>query len=247
MEFENSEYERLLFYCAHKGRKDLATTLLNRGIDPNATILGRNALIGASENGAAELVSELLKFGAELNGSKSEQEGGVASDLEGNTPLMYACGGGFYDIAEMLLKRGADVDVRNKQGSTAFLLSCITGQKNIVKLLLAHGADFRLTNFKGQTPLMLASFYGRAQILKMLLSRTGLDDVNAKDVHEDTALIFAAQRGQQDICQLLIEAGARTSDKNKYNNSAKTYFASAKMEFNKYNDNVATLFRTVYA
>lgn len=231
--FDLYEYGRCLFYSAITGRKDLATTLLNRGINPNTTILGRSSLIEASENGEEEIVAELLKHGANMN----------AADFEGNTPFMFACSNGHFKIAQMLLKHDVRVNPRNKQGSTAFILACMMGRTKIVKLLLSHGADYRLTNFKKQTPLMLASFYGHVQVVKLLLAKKEID-VNAKDFHQDTALIFAAQRGQQDICKVLVKAGARAEDTNLYNNSAKSYYASAKMEFT-FNDNIATLFRTV--
>jgi len=225
---ERSDFESCLFYSAKTGRKDLVEVLLDRGINPNSTIFGRSAIIEASENGDEEIVAQLLENGADMN----------APDLEGNTAFMFACSNGHFKIAQMLLKHGVCVNARNKQGSTAFLLACTMGQTKIVKLLLAHHADSRVTNFKGQTPLMLASFYGRIQVVKMLIKKADID-INAKDVHQDTALIFAAQRGQQDICQVLIEAGARTNDRNQYNNSAK-YYASPKIQF-PFHDNVAAL------
>lgn len=217
--FNDTDHARCLFYSAKTGRKDLVAILLKRGINPNVTILGRTALMEASENGETEIVADLLKHGADMN----------APDSDGNTPLGFACGNGHYKIAHMLLKHGVRVNIRNNQGSTAFLSACTVGQKKIVKLLLSYQADFRLTNLQRQTPLMLASFYGHTGVVKILLETKGIN-VHAQDIHQDTALIFAAQRGHQDICRMLVEAGARVSDRNKYNASALSY-ASAKMEF----------------
>lgn len=231
--FKPSDYERCLFYATKTGRKDLVATLLNRGTDPNTKILGRSALIEASENGEQKIVAELLKHGADVD----------AVDCERNSALMFACSNGHFDIVRMLLKHGVSVNFQNKQGSTAFMLGCMMGQSKILELLLSHQANYRLPNLKGKTPLMLASFYGRVHVVKLLLAQHDID-VNAKDIHKDTALIFAAQRGQQDICQALVNAGARANDTNQYNNSAKSYYAGAKME-STFSEKVAALFRTV--
>jgi len=236
--WSNTDHERCLFYSAKSGRKDLVATLLKRGINPNVTILGQTALTGASENGEFAIVADLLKHGADGN----------AADFHGNTPLMFACGNGHYKIAQMLLKHGVRVNMRNKQGSTAFLSACTVGQSKIAKLLLSHGADFRLTNLQRQTPLMLASFYGHEKVVKILLQTKGID-VHARDINQDTALIFAAQRrergcqSRREICRMLVEAGARASDRNKYNASALCY-ATAKVEF-LFNTGVASLLQSV--
>jgi ankyrin repeat protein len=231
----DGDLKRCLFYCAKTGRKDLVTVLLNHDIDPNARILGRSSIIEASENGDEEILAQLLAS----NAHKADVN---APDIEGNTAFMFACSNGHYNIARMLLKHGVNIDAQNNQGSTAFLLACTMGRTKVVKLLLDHHADCLKSNDKGQSPLMLASFYGHKQVVKMLVGKTDID-VNAKDIHQDTALIFAAQRGQQDICRVLINAGARPDDQNLYNFSAKSYFPLLARRGAKYGGDFAALFR----
>lgn len=65
-------------------------------------------LILASFLGRFEIVKDLL-----LNKNINID---FPSNPMGIPPLSAACMGGFYDIAELLIKKGADVHFRNKHG-----------------------------------------------------------------------------------------------------------------------------------
>ena len=47
---------------------------------------------------------------------------------------------GRFEVVKLLLKRGADINPRDRSGMTALTLSQEKGHKEIVKLLKAHGA-----------------------------------------------------------------------------------------------------------
>ena len=68
------------------------------------------ALCDAALNNAKEVVEELLKqTGIDLN----------TKDNDGDTPLMIALRIQYFDIAEVLLKNGADASIKNSQGVSA--------------------------------------------------------------------------------------------------------------------------------
>jgi ankyrin repeat protein len=78
----------------------------------------------------------------------------------------------------------------------------------MVKLLIALGADVHLRDHAGLTPLAAAcSGFGRDHSIVRLLLRAGAD-IDQTMVNGKTALMCAAEWGDTDMIQLLIENGA---------------------------------------
>ena len=57
------------------------------------------------------------------------------------------------DIAEMLLAKGANPNLRGEAGITVFHAVAITGQIDLAEMLLKHGADANAQDASGKTPL----------------------------------------------------------------------------------------------
>jgi ankyrin repeat protein len=173
--------------------------LLSFGADPmKPNESGWTPLHQAAEEGLDEIVEILLRRGAEIN----------AQDQNGETPLVRACylghervvelllaakanvtnvgigliytiiQKGHFNIMDMLLAAGVDVNVRTGGNNTALLL-CVATVKGIEKLLAA-GADLSATNLEGFTALLTASKDGHEDIVSLLLAAGG--DVAGMDL-----------------------------------------------------------------
>ena len=110
------------------GRVGMVRLLIERGAHVNARDrFDRTALMMAVEsNHAEELVRELIRGGAQLN----------ARDNLGTTVLMRASHNGQLNIVQMLVKKGAHVNLRTPFGDSALSM---TTQPAIARFLIKHG------------------------------------------------------------------------------------------------------------
>lgn len=80
------------------------------------------------------------------------------------TPLHYAAANGCYDVCELLLRHGADVNAKNKNGFTPLFEASVRGIfkptahkfPKVCELLLAHGADYNAKSHCYGSPLDVA-------------------------------------------------------------------------------------------
>jgi len=73
------------------------------------------------------------------------------------TPLAEACFYGYYDIVELLIKKGANVNFVDALDNTPLHKACEGFHLEIVKLLLEHGAEKDCENAYSYTPEDLAN------------------------------------------------------------------------------------------
>lgn len=127
---------------------DVAKALVVAGADPNlAADDGVTPLIAACSTCVPELVSFLLERRAAVN----------ASDKYGQSALILAaqqCHGP--DIVRMLLKAGANVNMRITTGDTPLTVAAFDGNEEAVKALVMAGADLNVKNSQGQTAVEIA-------------------------------------------------------------------------------------------
>ena len=89
----------------------------------------------------------------------------------GLTPLLLACGKstqGYKEIAEMLIKKGANINVRDRLGYTPLLLSLSGGVAGIAELLIERGADVYALTRGGENALSLEEKAGNTKIAALL-------------------------------------------------------------------------------
>jgi ankyrin repeat protein len=154
-----------------------------------------NNLFAAIRAGKREAVSAMLEDAALA---------GVV-DGRGSTPLMHAALLADAQMVRLLVERGADVNAANSQGLTALMLAA--GDADKVRLLLAKGAKADARSLVGRTPLLIAATYANnIDVVRQLVQ--GGASITSQDVLRETVLTSASKRGDAQLVQMLIEAGA---------------------------------------
>ncbi len=93
----------------------------------------------------------------------------------------------------LLVSRGADVNVPDRDGGTALTFASKSGHLEIVRLLVEHGADLNARDHEGDTPVMCAINGKSAGIINFLISRGA--DLTIMNKHNKTALDLASEKG----------------------------------------------------
>ncbi len=86
------------------------------------------------------------------------------------TPLIICIINKKDDVANLLIKSGANVSIRNKGDMTPLMLCCKFGNIEVAKSLLYHGADVDEKNILGETALKIAQMNGHDKLAMILLS-----------------------------------------------------------------------------
>jgi len=204
-----------LLMATTNGQLPVARFLLEQGADPKAADwYGRTALwsaveirnldlrSGATDNGvdrdaALRLITALIDKGADVNARVRE----------------------FPPARRYMLPLGS-LEWVDMTGQTAFTRAAQSGGVTVMRLLLARGADPRITTFNGTNALMaaagvnwvIAQTYTESPSQWLEAVRLCLElgfDVNAVNQMGLAALHGAANRGSDDIIELLASRGAR--------------------------------------
>ena len=158
-------------------------------------------LFDAAINGKAETVRVLLKKGANASATVSP------ADREGATALMAAVSLGHVLVARQLLAAGARVNAQDRDHVTALMLAAMVSSAESVELLLHSGAEVNSKTVSGQTALMLAAALAKRNVVQTLLGAK--PDVNTQDEDGWTALDWADLNNDQQVPELLRQAGGR--------------------------------------
>ena len=90
--------------------------------------------------------------------------------LAGNTPLHYACCGGYEDVVVTLLDAGASIEETNENGHTPLMEAASAGHVGVAKILLDRGAGINThSNEFKESALTLACYKGHLEMVKFLL------------------------------------------------------------------------------
>lgn len=155
------------------------------------------------------------------------------------TPLLVAAFEGHRDVCELLLEYEADVDHCDATGRTPLWAAASMGHGSVVALLLFWGCYVDSIDNEGRTVLSVAAAQGDTDVVKQLLDRggwisfwhphliitfvsllighdrkfslQGLDEQH-RDNSGWTPLHYAAFEGHIDVCEALLEAGAKIDE-----------------------------------
>ncbi|KAJ4168311.1 hypothetical protein NW754_013645 [Fusarium falciforme] len=92
-------------------------------------------------------------------------------NIDSQTPLLWAAMNGHEAVARLLLEKGADLEVKDRNGYTLLMLAALKGHEAVARLLLERGADLEAKIGNGNTPLMLATYNGHEAVARLLLEK----------------------------------------------------------------------------
>jgi RNA polymerase sigma factor (sigma-70 family) len=116
------------------------------------------------------------------------------------TPLLFATNYGLHELAEVLLARGANANVRLR-GETPLGRATLMHDLEMVDTLLRYAADPNLECLNGITPLHRAAMRGHAAIVRRLLESDA--DPDARDRFGRAPADWALLNGWQELAPLL--------------------------------------------
>lgn len=140
-------------------------------------------LLNATRDNNILTVRRLLQSGAYVN----------ALDYNGNTALMIAASQSNIDnkCMELLLKKGADINMQNAQNETALMKCVDCDNKAGVDMLLYNNADPNKCDRNGNTAFLRAIELSRLHIAEVLSSF--IPDLSYKNHFDEDALMLAYQ------------------------------------------------------
>lgn len=172
-EFEHNELNIALEYALLKGHRDIVKELIIFGASNTETKLRLNynnvSFYYIVNVNYVECIYELM--------------------------LIYYSYIGDFEMAELLIDSGANVNAKNNDNVTALKKASENGHLEIVKLLIDSGANGL------NRALMFASEKGHLEVVKYLIDK-GADDLNI-------ALTSAAKNGHSEVAEFLKSKGAK--------------------------------------
>eukprot|EP00820_Chromera_velia_P016229 Cvel_25920.t1-p1 / transcript=Cvel_25920.t1 / gene=Cvel_25920 / organism=Chromera_velia_CCMP2878 / gene_product=Serine/threonine-protein phosphatase 6 regulatory, putative / transcript_product=Serine/threonine-protein phosphatase 6 regulatory, putative / location=Cvel_scaffold2997:16208-16951(-) / protein_length=248 / sequence_SO=supercontig / SO=protein_coding / is_pseudo=false len=216
-------YTALHVACTLRNRVEIVRYLVERGANVNAeTEKGkRRRLHMAARVGESEVIALLLSRGAEIHAKDSVghmalfcakrecaevllNKGALVNERGVNlqTPLFFSSSlyaqssGECRMLVELLVERGADVNLQDAGGETALHVAVRKGLRGGVEVLLDDGADIDIRNIAGQPVLHslvahaqrpLMSLSSALKVAKLLVARSALDVAENKQAAREAA------------------------------------------------------------
>ncbi|KAJ5261352.1 hypothetical protein N7478_011947 [Penicillium angulare] len=178
----------------HRFRSNLLTSIdIARSSSPVSIF------IRAAQSGTLEEVEGLIERGCDIEERHAES---------GRNALLVAAHCGREDIVDLLISRGARINVKDGSGETALHLAASRGHWEVIGILMEEKRLIETPNLKGRTALRVAAECGERESVQILLDNNA--QVNVRAENEMTALHAVAKRGNSEILQLLVEYGADT-------------------------------------
>jgi ankyrin repeat protein/beta-lactamase regulating signal transducer with metallopeptidase domain len=227
----NDKYGTALITASEMGHTETVDLLLSKGakIDLQCGSLG-TALIAASKMGHIEIVELLLAKGAKIDLqtdrpysaliTPAKQQGSIwekkgKGDMQSGkkvTALIAAARNGHTKTVELLLSKGANINLQNEEQGSALNAAARNGHTKTVELLLTKGADINAQNNAQGAALNAAARNGHTKTVELLLTKGA--DINAQNDAQGAALNAAARNGHTKTVELLLAKGADINAQN---------------------------------
>jgi ankyrin repeat protein len=148
-------------------------------------------LFDAIHAGDVETLGRLLAGEPAL--ANARNDGGMA-------PLMMATYFGRRDVADLLIERGAEVDI--------FVASALGLPDRVEQILRVDQGAIESYSPDGWTPLHLASHFGHAEVVSLLLEQGASVTARSKNDLANMPLHAALAGGHRPVAELLLAHGA---------------------------------------
>lgn len=155
-----------------------------------------NCLSFAAYTGAVKSLEVLLDAGGSPNQLQSKDK---SSD-----PLFIACMEGKVECAELLINRGAIVNLSNSAGTTPLCYACFQEEEELVRLLIGKGkAETNIIDEDGRSLLCYCISQGMDQI-SMTLLKAGADPLTFAEADGVTCLHWCAHHGLTEVAHEIL-------------------------------------------
>ena len=153
-------------------------------------------LVNATDYESIPVIEKLLDEGADIDMTLQR------------TALHAAAANGNLEIVDLLIERGADVNLKDIHGRVPMFVALAEHQPEVAARLAEADTNPNVRTVDGSTLLMAAVRAEEVQLVQWALDHG--TDVNAirPEKNNATALILAARKGNAEIVSLLLAAGA---------------------------------------
>ncbi|OQE44088.1 hypothetical protein PENCOP_c002G00032 [Penicillium coprophilum] len=190
----------VLHVASFRGNVRMINYILQKssGVLEISTYFGQTPLLIAAEEDQAEAARALIQGGANIR----------HQDANGDTALHIASKNGSAELARILIeyRKDASLEIRNEPTETPFLTAAENKHYEIAALLIDAGADINARHLDGRTALNLAVENGDLRLVEALI-RKQKDLSGFQNDSKDKALSAAAEKGNSEIFDILLEAG----------------------------------------
>ncbi|XP_068697924.1 transient receptor potential cation channel subfamily A member 1 homolog [Montipora foliosa] len=208
-----------LHCAATEGVAEVVKALLDAGADVRAKDSEKMTPIHfACSDGKIDTVKVLLQHVENSPCGFDVTEMLDDRNREGETALHAAVEGGYLDVVQLCLQKGAKV--RDRRGNLAHPLhiAAINGHVEIAKCLTEHNAKIEARNIYHETPLHKAAAYNKTRMVSFLLEKGA--DIECLDKDNNTPLLNAVRSGHSEVVKLLLTRGANLKAKNTQDKTA---------------------------
>ena len=106
-----------------------------------------------------------------------------------------------YAVVETALKKGGDVNTKDKNKKSLLLIATEINDLKMAELLVRSGANVNQQDNKLDSPFLLAGASGQTELVKLYLTKNARFDIFNR--YHGTALIPACERGHVEVARLL--------------------------------------------
>ncbi|XP_059909991.1 histone-lysine N-methyltransferase EHMT1a isoform X2 [Gadus macrocephalus] len=178
LEMFDDKLKTPLMCAAENNRVEAVKYLLSAGSAVcNKDIQGSTCLHLAAKLGHDDVVQLLLTKAAKYINCQ---------DIGGWTPITWAIEHKHHSLVHLLVTKGADVNIRDKEENVCLHWAALSGCEDVAQNLLDARSYLHAANIHGDTPLHIAARQNHLECVMLFLARSG--DVTLRNRDGETAL-----------------------------------------------------------